>query len=112
MSNKLPKEAEDVLERLKKISNEKYEAPIRARKESNLKIVEILTRLIEDNPELRFHQLLLAADVIVPSIDGKYGYVVSGYQNENHLESVRLLERVEDSVLVGRLKKKDECGAV
>ena len=66
---------------------------------ANKAILEILSRLVEENPDLRFHQLLAAADVLkkVWSAESRIEYV-----DEFYVESDVVLTRVKKSAIVNR----------
>jgi hypothetical protein len=73
-----------------------------SRYESNKKILEILGRLNEENPDQRFVQLLFNADILV-SNRGEDGKI--SVENEYNTESEETLERLLNSSIVNSDKE-------
>ena len=66
---------------------------IQQRQIANREILDILNKLVEKYPDLRFNQLLQGFNIIVPSI------LPTGYiRDEYNMESVVLLERIKETV--------------
>lgn len=78
-----------------KAMHEYVEEMIEKRQESNLELLDILKKIVEKHPELRFGQILIIAGVLEME---KYGGVVDPFNEE----SFRCLQRVK-----WKLKEKD-----
>lgn len=71
------------------------------RQEANLQLVTILQEIIQNNPDLRFSQILYNFHFVHklrpvnPQTLEEYSYQ---WQNEFYLESERLLKRVQEKV--------------
>lgn len=68
-----------------------------SRLESNRRLVEILNRLVENNPDQRFSQLLRNYGFIKEERPARPEMCIS-VQNEFYVESDKILERVERRV--------------
>ena len=68
-----------------------------SRLESNRRLVEILNRLVENNPDQRFSQILRNYGFIKEERPARPEMCIS-VQNEFYVESDKILERVERRV--------------
>lgn len=66
------------------------------RQEANLKLLEHLTTLVKENPELRFGQTLLGFHFVTEITNSEFMPI--GWRNEFYLESEELLKRVEKQI--------------
>lgn len=69
--------------------DKRIELQMAERQESNRVLVQLISNVIEAHPELRFHQILHALDVVVPVEPG-----VLLMKDLFHEESVKTLDRV------------------
>lgn len=67
------------------------------RQQANKEILRTLLALVECYPDMRFHQLLVNADVL--KTDARPGGAPE-VRNEYHMESEALLERIKHSSLM------------
>lgn len=70
---------------------------MRNRKAYNKEIMKLLTKLVNQNPDMRFTQMLVNADVLIQQFD-EHG-LVNGYKNEYALESSALFERMKKATI-------------
>ena len=65
------------------------------RRQTNIRILELLESLVNAHPDQRFLQLLVNADVLVT--EKPDGWSSTGYRDEYNVESKVILERVRNS---------------
>lgn len=66
------------------------------RQQANQRLIDILNRLVQNNPDLRFHQILQAYDFITTGdLDDTSS---PRWINEFYSEPVKVLQRVESAL--------------
>lgn len=73
---------------------------------ANREIIEMLSRAVEENPDLRFHQILRGMNVLTENDDGE-GAFENSFKRELSLESKSLFERMKTSFLSRQLSRKN-----